>query len=97
VNPSEDVLRDLLLEHGIEGVTLWHIKALAAYVAIDNPRTWPSVRLERLGSDLRGEDACIFEAEAHNHTLHHCTHKDCVRPEWHSGHHQDHLGMMWHG
>jgi hypothetical protein len=95
--PNEDVLRDLLLEHGIEGVTLWHIRCLAAYVEIETPQTWRSARLERLGSDLRGEDAVRFEAEAHDKTLSHCLSSDCIGPEWHSGAHRDRLGMMWHG
>lgn len=94
---SEDVLRDLLLEHGIEGVTLWHIRAVAAYVSIETPTTWRSARLNRLGSDLRGEMAVIVEAEQLNNGMRRCRFNNCVRGRWHGGSHVDHLGMMWHG
>jgi len=66
---SEDVLRDLLLEHGIEGVTLWHIKALAAYLhgmKVCGTQYYP---VQRLDSDLRGEGPVVFEAENTNREL----------------------------
>lgn len=62
----EAVLRDLLLECGIEGVTLWHIRALAAYfygLRVCGTRYHP---VNRLDSDLRGEDAVLAEAHAEN-------------------------------
>ena len=58
MTPSEDVLRDLLLEHGIDGVTLWHIKALAAYLQeAPSSAAWLQLR-----DDLRGEDAVSDDA-----------------------------------
>lgn len=58
---SEDVLRDLLLELGVEGVTLWHIRAMAAAMRQRNgaPVGWWHLRL---GSDLRGETEVLREA-----------------------------------
>ena len=67
MSPSEDVLRDLLLEHGIEGVTLWHIKALAAYQY--NRAHWNGRGLHpnnRMESDLRGEETVTADAAATN-------------------------------
>lgn len=64
---SEDVLRDLLLEHGIEGVTLWHIKTLAM-LRRDLARGPYGMGLPehqtRLISDLRGEEAVLADAWA---------------------------------
>jgi len=66
---SEDVLRDLLLKHGIEGVTLWHIKALAAYLhgmKVCGTQFYPT---QRLDSDLRGEDF-VWQAAITTNNLH---------------------------
>lgn len=64
---SEDVLRDLLLEHGIEGVTLWHIKALAVALKSSNDRPFVRGELariieERFFYDMRGEEAVLEDA-----------------------------------
>jgi hypothetical protein len=58
VTDHETVLRDLLLELGVEGVTLWHIRCLAAYL-----RGRYILRADsRWLSDLRGEEAVWCEA-----------------------------------
>lgn len=50
---NEAVLRDLLLECGIEGVTLWHIRCLAAYLAAGGTSRQPRGEArQRLAADL---------------------------------------------
>ena len=53
VSNHEAVLRDLLLECGIEGVTLWHIRCLAAYLAAGGTFRQPRGEArQRLAADL---------------------------------------------
>lgn len=61
----EAVLRDLLLECGVEGVTLWHIRCLAAALGSGlDPYLRSQRTMFRLNSDLRGEEAVLAEAHA---------------------------------
>lgn len=53
MSDHENVLRDLLLECGVEGVTLWHIRCLASYLAAGGVSRQPrSEARQRLAADL---------------------------------------------